>query len=94
MADDTRTTIQQRTQHAPDAPHNGSCSQLRVIYDCPAVSSASSVHAGGQRRPFRHAFKSQMRVATAVAYGGLSARRLAGFLGVLLRAGFARENPS
>ena len=61
MADDTRTTTQQRTQHAPVAPHNDSCSQLRVIYDCPAVFSASSVHAGGQRRPFRHAFKSQMR---------------------------------
>ena len=61
MADDTRTTTQQRTQHAPVAPHNDSCSQLRVICDCPAVFSASSVHAGGQRRPFRHAFKSQMR---------------------------------
>ena len=65
MADDTRTTTQQRTQHAPVAPHNDSCSQLRVIYDCPAVFSASSVHAGGQRRPFRHAFKSQMRSSRA-----------------------------
>jgi hypothetical protein len=65
MADDTRTTTQQRTQHAPVAPRNDSCSQLRVIYDCPAVFSASSVHAGGQRRPFRHAFKSQMRSSRA-----------------------------
>jgi hypothetical protein len=31
MADDTRTTIQQRTQHAPDAPQTDSCSQVRVI---------------------------------------------------------------
>ena len=94
MADDTRTTIQQRTQHAPDAPHNGSCSQLRVIYDCPAVSSASSVHAGGQRRPFRHAFKSQMRAATAaVAYGGLSGW-LPGGAAARWVCGNTPENPS
>ena len=61
IADDTRTNIQQRTQHTPDAPENGSCSHLRVICDCPAIFPASSVLAGGQRRPFRRAFKSRMR---------------------------------
>jgi len=50
IADDTRTNIQQRTQHTPDAPENGSCSHLRVICDCPAIFPASSVLAGGQRR--------------------------------------------
>ena len=61
IADDTRTNIQQRTQHTPDAPENGSCSHLRVICDCPVVFLANSVRAGGQRRPFHHAFKSLMR---------------------------------
>ena len=57
--DDTRTNTRQHTQHAPDAPQNDSCSQLRVMCDYPAVFSSSSVRLGGRRRPFRHAFKSQ-----------------------------------
>jgi hypothetical protein len=67
IADDTRTNIQQRTQHTPDAPENGSCSHLRVICDCPVVFLANSVRAGGQRRPFHHAFKSLMRSSRSQA---------------------------
>ena len=64
--DDTRTNTRQHTQHAPDAPQNDSCSQLRVMCDYPAVFSSSSMRAGGQRRPFRRAFKSQMRSSRLV----------------------------
>ena len=55
-----RTNTQERTQHAQGTPQNDSCGQLQTMCDCPAVLSASSVRAGGQRRPFRRAFKSQM----------------------------------
>ena len=61
MSDKTRTNVQQHTQHAPDALQSDSCSQLRTICDSPAVFLANSVRAGGQRRPFHHAFKSLMR---------------------------------
>jgi hypothetical protein len=61
IIDNVRTNAQQHTQHAQDTPQNDSCGQLQTMCDCPAVFSASSVHASGQRRPFRRAFKSQMR---------------------------------
>ena len=60
-SDATRTNVQQCTQHALDTPQNDIFSQLRTICDCPAVFLANSVRAGGQRRPFHHAFKSLMR---------------------------------
>jgi hypothetical protein len=66
IADTLRTNIQQHTQHAPDSLQNDSCSQLRTICDRPAVFLASSMRAGGQRRPFRRAFKSQMRSSRLV----------------------------
>ena len=61
IADTLRTNVQQCTQHALDTPQNDIFSQLRTICDCPAVFLANSVRAGGQRRPFRHTFKSLMR---------------------------------
>ena len=61
IADTLRTNVQQCTQHALDTPQNDIFSQLRTICDCPAVFLANSVRAGGQRRPFHHAFKSLMR---------------------------------
>ena len=61
MADTLRTNVQQCTQHALDTPQNDIFSQLRTICDCPAVFLANSVRAGGQWRPFQHAFKSLMR---------------------------------
>ena len=66
IADMLRTNVQQCTQHALDTPQNDIFSQLRTICDCPAVFLASSMRAGGQRRPFRHAFKSQMRSSRLV----------------------------
>ena len=61
IADTLRTNVQQCTQHALDTPQNDIFSQLRTIYDCPAVFLANSVRTGGQWRPFQHAFKSLMR---------------------------------
>ena len=60
MADDTRTNVQQCTQHALGTPQNDIFSQLGTVCDYPAVFLANSVRAGGQRRPFHHAFKSLM----------------------------------
>ena len=67
IIDNVRTNAQQHTQHAQDTPQNDSCGQLQTKCDCPAVFSASSVRAGGQRRPFRDSWRFVRACAMVIA---------------------------